>query len=302
MNAVIIATRNRFDLWVDLVSSLSNIDEIDEIIVVDSSDNSIPYTPKLKEKHFVYIHTNIASAAIQRNIGIDKLNDSTQYLFFLDDDTRPVPDYFQKLIFNLKNEGVSGVSGIALSHNQQRDSLRQRPSGLKGIYQRIFLLDSKRDGTVTKGGINIPVRDYDGLPVEVDWLIACSGWNYQRIKGIRFEADFMGAAIGEDVVFSIRASSTGKLITDPRIVLDHLESNLNRPTTSEFWEMWFVNRKRIVNVMQAGLKGEIAFWWSTLGQITIFIIGIIKGKFENLMAVKGIFNGIYQIIGKKFEN
>lgn len=295
MNSIIIPTRNRENLVQTLLAHLDRIIfEEYEVIVVDSSDNLSK--PKLKfENIFVeYLHTNIKSAAIQRNIGIEFLNAKTEILFFLDDDVFPNKDYFTKLENTLRENRYIGISGIAL--NPRQTKRRSKPTGFKGFVHRIFLLDSKKEGKLLKSGVNIPVRNYGGRLQEVDWLIGCSAWKLQSIMQTRFESDFKGASLAEDVVFSVRMSKKGKLAVDPKIILDHFEDSRGRPQSVDFWEMWVTNRYRVIEVAEFGWVGRIAFWWSTLGQMVINLILGIREAPRNFDPVTGIIRGSLKIV------
>ena len=286
--SIIIPTRNRPELLSSLVTRLLSFGLHQfEIIVVDSSDATRQTPDFLSLSNVQYVTTNIKSAAIQRNIGIEHLSKS-EYVFFLDDDVFPEHSYFDKCLLHLKREGVVGVSGVAL--NEEKSIPRVYPAGLIGLFQTLFLLDSKRDGVLLKSGINIPVRNSDGEGQKVEWLIGCSAWKVDLIGQTRFDQDFFGQSLGEDVIFSIQMGKKGDLVTDSSIVLKHLESEIERPKKREFWRMWIVNRKRLIDVAGFGILGNLAFWWSNFGQ---FII-LLYSKFRNSSGQEGAINGFLQ--------
>ena len=260
-----------------------------EIIIVDSSETLFT-APELAENITLnYIHTQIKSAAIQRNIGLQNVKKNTQTLYFLDDDTFPTEGYFEKLENLLSDPSVVGVSGIAINPSKSRTRLK--PSGFLGFYYRLFLLDSMKDGVLLKSGINIPVRMQDEELTEVEWLFTCSCWRFCDILDTEFEPDFYGASIGEDVIFSTRMRKKGRLIVDSGVILHHFESQISRPKSSEFWTMWMVNRSRVVAVGSFGLKGKCAFWWSTLGQLLINIYSAFRNGNSDKGQVTGILKG-----------
>lgn len=295
MISIVIPTRNRQELLFSLLLHLDNIrSEETQIIIVDSSDLSISKLPIYSNIKIEYVHTQIKSAAIQRNIGIEKLTDLTDYLFFLDDDTFPRFDYFKRLTKILEEPDVVGASGLALNPNN--NFLRQKPTGWIGLIYRLFLLDSLKDGKLLKSAINIPCRNYHGLRADAEWLIGCSAWKYKDIELTRFENDFYGASLAEDVIFSYRMSLKGRLVVDPSVILDHLEDKLGRPNESEFWKMWMLNRHRLIKVAKWGVRGLFAFWWASLGQMCINLIGGLKKREYKFNSVRGILLGASKIL------
>jgi GT2 family glycosyltransferase len=260
--------------------------------------NPIQIPNKFEKISISYIQTSIASAAQQRNIGLERVSRDTSVLFFLDDDTFPRKNYFDDLELILKNnERVVGASGIALNPNSK--FIRKKPVGIKGLVQRIFFLDSKIDGKLLKSAVNIPVRTENPAAVKVDWLITCSAWKFDSIKSTRFEQDFIGASLGEDVIFSIRMKSKGDLMVNSKTILDHLESTSNRPSTSEFWTMWMTNRFRIMKVSKFRGIWFIFFWWSSFGQLLINFFVAVCRKSSGLESVRGILNGTTLILRKR---
>lgn len=294
--SVVIPTRNRPELLRRLLYALQNQKLLaNQIIVVDSSDEVLRLHPgKETFPSTTFVYTNIKSAAVQRNIGLEHVSQNCDNLFFLDDDVLPQPDYLEKLSLRLYESGAIGVSGLAI--NPKATHIRQKPFGLRGFVHKIFLLDSKHDGKLLLSGVNIPVRYGTLLPQEVDWLIGCAAWRFSRIKGLRFESDFHGQSLAEDVIFSTLAKQYGTLVTDPSVILFHDESEIGRASDLEHWEMWMMNRWRLIQVQNFGLRGRVAFWWSSLGQLAIFLMSkLIKGD-SSWESVRGISRGGLKIM------
>jgi hypothetical protein len=137
------------------------------------------------------------------------------------------------------------------------------------------------------------------MPVETEWLIGCSIWDFQKINALRFEEDFYGQSLGEDVIFSLKASSLGRIAADPTVIINHLESSIMRPNPEEFLYMWVRNRKRIVDLMRPGYIKYLAFHWANLGK-TIQII--LQPNSSKYLPLKGIIRGYKKIIKDKNEN
>lgn len=265
----------------------------DKIIIIDSSDKNLQ-NPNLQTIPRVeYVVTELRSAANQRNIGLS-LIDSSDYVFFLDDDVIPPEDYFKECILTLNTTGAVGVSGIALNPNTQSYFRRN-----KSFLHKIFLLDSRNPGTLLKSGVNVPVTVLESGSKKVDWLIGCSAWKYNAIGGTRFESDFHGQSVGEDVIFSVRMREKGSLVTNSDILLTHLESNIERPTRKEFWQMWVQNRARLIEVAGFGLAGKISFWWSNLGQLLILSYLKVTRKNYTAGSIRGLLQGFALVLKHK---
>ena len=133
-------------------------------------------------------------------------------------------------------------------------------------------------------------------------MIGCSAWRLKRIQGIRFEHDFQGQSLAEDVIFSVKAGRKGILITDPNIILSHDESEIGRPLAKEHWKMWMQNRWRLIKVMNGGPAGVIAYWWSAIGQAAILIISQVKSPSREPSGVFGIVQGALTLRKRSSEN
>ena len=295
MISVVIPTRNRPLLLTRLLTNLVfQTKYVDQIIVIDSSDSGKRlHTDQFRDPIVNYIITERKSAAVQRNLGMDLVSNDCKYLFFLDDDVLPGHDYFERLTSHLKKSEVVGVSGLAINPTAQHS--RRQPTGFIGFVHRFFLLDSNVDGKLLASGVNIPVRIETETVTRVDWLIGCSAWNFSAIKDLRFEYDFDGQSLGEDVIFSVRASRRGTLITDPGIVLAHDESELGRAVPQEHWEMWMQNRWRLIDVMGGGFVKRFFFWWASLGQLSILLVGFLRVPQRGISGVKGIVYGALKV-------
>jgi glycosyltransferase involved in cell wall biosynthesis len=300
--SVIIPTCNRpveLGILLDKLSHQSKI--VTEVLIIDSSD--IPYrvdSSKRWKFDLSIHHVAIKSAAIQRNIGIQKISKDCEYLCFLDDDVQPNPEYIFRLIEGLEKTQGIGISGIALNP-LKRDLLRTKPSGLYGLLQRFFGLDSLQEGALLKSAVNIPIRRYDGEIQKVEWLIGCSVWKFNAISDLRFEPDFMGQSLGEDVIFSYRASLRGQLFVDPRTHLNHSESEIGRPKGLEFWSMWVVNRMRLVQLFEKSLFKSLCYHFANVGQFLALVYSGVFVRKETAFEALGIPLGYFRLIRRRIS-
>jgi glycosyltransferase involved in cell wall biosynthesis len=292
--SIVIPTRNREELLNKLLASIDFQDSrLVEVIVVDSSDKpSKPFSNQTKIK---YIHTAIKSAATQRNIGIDNLQEMIQNVFFVDDDVILPKNYFNQLNECLSDEETIGASGLAVNHSE--NNIRGKPRGVSGLYRRIFLLDSKQDGALLSSAINVPVRskkDSLGSVVDTEWLIGCSAWKSTIFNEFRFENKFMGQSLGEDVLFSSKTKQKGKLKVNKDIIIDHLESEIERPNQENFYKMWISNRFEISKQLHLSWF-NVAFHWANFGKCIITTIRWDLDQDSKRSIIKGIILGYYGI-------
>ena len=301
MLTVIIPTRNREKELNNLLGALGQTSNaIDEIIIIDSSDENSHNQIYNSKTKIVYHRTLIKSAAIQRNIGMSFVDTRCKYLSFLDDDVLPNVDYFDKLIDTLKNNNAIGVSGIAINSKKLN---KKKKNALSTIYRYIFLLDSKRKGVILNSGVNIPVmKSTNSHKIEqTEWLIGCALWDFQKIKDLRFDNRLFGQSLGEDVLFSLKASRIGPLVVDLKTYLEHTESGIERPNQFEFYRMWIRNRYYIVTEL-TGKKCQPAFHWCNLGKSIILFTFTVKNPIKSISGLMGIVFGYFDLIRGKNAN
>jgi GT2 family glycosyltransferase len=298
MLVVIIPTRNRPDQLKSCLEAIFKNSVLpDQIIIIDSSDFEHKIEDISANNRITYQTTHITSAAIQRNIGIDLVSVVAKYLAFLDDDVIIPSNYFSKLIDTLNSTGAIGVSGLAV--NPQKNYVTGNNSPLRDLFSRFFLNNSKKNGVILSSGVNIPVRVKSSNQIKVQWLIGCALWNYNKIKLIRFEKDFFGQSLGEDVIFSLKASQHGSLYVDTSIEIDHVESKIMRPNSEEFTFMWIANRFRIVKTGKSPMLNLIPFHWANLGK---FLQILFTERQDKKREIKGFFRGYKNIIRLTYEN
>jgi len=296
--SVVIPTRNRENSLRNLVNKINEQTLVpDEIIIVDSSEKK-QFSYDGINKSIKYLHTDKKSAAKQRNIGLSSVVENTQVLFFLDDDTNPESTYFEDMIGTLISLNAVGVSGIAINPEK---IARVKPVGINGFLKRISFLDSKFDGKLLISGIGIPVRESESSIIEVEWLIGCSCWDFQKIKNLKFEEDFMGYSLGEDVIFSVKARKMGKLFVNCNIALHHKELPQADPNVIKFYYMWVYYRFRLSRYIEKKIVFYFAFHLSVLAKIMYSIMEIPIRPIKNLKQITGLTLGLLNIFSDIFK-
>lgn len=285
---VVIATCNRSELLDGLISNLMAVDyKLLSVIIIDSSDKvNTRFNRSKYNFDLEYIHVEVKSAAIQRNIGLSKVPKTAKYVAFLDDDVRVGLDYFEKMIENFSKTSAIGIAPYVIS--MKDEILRSKPYGFEGIFKKTFLLDSVDDGVLLSSGVNIPVRVQDQSLLECEWLIGCAVWKYEIVSHLRFPENFLGSSIGEDVIFSSNASEFGNLYVDSNLKIDHFESETNRLVGSDFWRMWTRNRLDMVELISGRKVRYPAVHLANLGQFILVIIKSLSKRKTDLTAFLGI--------------
>ena len=224
------------------------------VVVVDSS----PSEDALKTKEacsnspenlsVTYLKSNTASSTVQRNEGIEELlKHNLDFIQVLDDDTMPSVDYCQRLIeVLLKYPSAVGASGVTVP-------TPPKPTFTQSVGRFIFVLfglESYRGGSVSPAGCGIPVWRRSTSIQQVEWLFGCSMWRVNIFEKLRFNNRLVGAALAEDLHFSILASREGKLFVDPKAHLGHSYSPIERPDQAKFAYRFARNRWYVVRDMR----------------------------------------------------
>lgn len=235
--AIVIPTVDRQEKLNNLLHDIqSQTLKPSQIIVIDSS--AIPLKNEYTNLNLNVIAGSKRSAARQRNQGLESLVNSgvaVDFVAFVDDDVSLPSDYLRSLIEHLIALNAAGVSGIAIGSREKfiPNTVLFRKLGLSGP-----------PGKLTAAAINVPVREVDKIS-PADWLIGCSIWRFDVIKDLRFQNDFMGASIFEDVLFSVEASRRGLLFVVPSVKIEHHLESEGRPNSESFFEQWTRNRYRL---------------------------------------------------------
>ena len=297
--SVIIPTRNREYLLKELIYRIATITKNDydnnyEILIVDSSDyhREIDVPNGIQISH---LKTEIRSAAIQRNLGMESINPKTDFIAFLDDDVIIGENYFNKLKESLLKYQAIGVSGIVRNKNGKFATAQNR---IKNFLKRLVFLYSKQAGSLLISGVNIPITNPNQGVIKSEWLIGCSFWNYKKIKSLRFEGDFYGQSLGEDVIFSYKASRLGSLYVDTEEFITHLESDIGRQDYRSFIYQWLFYRNRLMDYRERNLKLRFSNTICTsakLIQVICYLVKDPKKMQAGLLGFKDFF-------GSKIKN
>ena len=291
--SVLIPTRNRCEDISKCINSIINQSCIPEtIIVVDSSDKD-----GLKEKlekeieqariEFIYIKSEIKSAGIQRNIGIEKNNDDI--ILILDDDiileknfVKEIKDIFEE---DIKRE-IGAVTGKITN---------ERKLGIVStIIRKIFCLSENGKGEIKKSWSNNNYWKLNEIS-EVQWLPSgCSAYRKQVFVYENFDNNLFGYSYMEDVDVSYRIGKKIKLIYDPlaKCIHNHKCSPSTRLNSREKQKVYMKNYQYLFKKnMPQQFNYKFCHYWSYIGYLIRgfllernlgFVLGTIEGIFINI--------------------
>lgn len=283
-----IPTRNRPASLGRLLVNLSNLNRrFDAVIVVDSSDHPGEIEDLCEKFGAIFIGSKRTSAAHQRNLGIKKAISSVndfRYIAFLDDDVIVPKDYLERSLESFGSADIIGISGIALNSSV---------SPRKRNFLKDFLGLTGRPGTLTRSGINIPCEPNTGLK-ETEWLIGCSVWRREIVERIRFQDDFEGQSLFEDVLFSIQARDYGRLICNTEMVLDHSLESVGRPNTKEHFISWVENRIHVTRIAPEKVS-FLAFWTLIFLEILYSLFWSLTGDPYQRQKARGLMQGCNRV-------
>ena len=284
ITTVVVATRNRTLMLTKLLDKLeSQIVKPDYVVVIDSSDTFEQIRGDGYSFSLVHEFSKERSTATQRNRALEIVNPETEFLVFLDDDTHPDEWYIKKGIESLQNNKLIGCSGIAVSWENQKNRKE-----ISNLMKRIFFLHSSKQGILTRGLINVPVSKFGPLLCDSEWLIACAFYDYKTVKHLRFEYDFQGYALGEDVIYSYRASLLGRIAVNREILLPHFEVSRLDHYGPDYWKKWVVYRNRLAEIAGLTQIEKMSVFWTNLGQILVIILSRSSKPISSIRSVKNI--------------
>lgn len=229
----------------------------------------------------------------QRNFGISKLNNQTEIVCFLDDDTVLEINYFSELLSVYKiHPNALGVGGyinnevkwesVSADYNPAInefvfDSFK-RKDGSRFILRKKLGLDSdKQPGFLPEfsNGRSIGFLPPSGKIYEVEQLMGgVSSFRKSVFDTFSFSTYFEGYGLYEDADFTLRLSKTGKLYVNTKAQLAHYHDASGRPNQYAYGKMvvrngWYVWRVKYPKPsLKAKLKWHAIVWLLTIVRIS----------------------------------
>jgi glycosyltransferase involved in cell wall biosynthesis len=293
MISIVVATRNRPQLLRGLLQSIQVQDLMPkEVIIVDASDEYPDFDHQEYSFELKHVRSMDASISRQRNLALSLVSKDSLYFAVLDDDTYPEPDYLKKIVSFLQStDNAVGASGVT-ADNFPVIRTRSWTTYLK----HLFFLESSQSGKITKGAINIGLRTKRKFPIESDWLIGCSVYKIKQLGNLVYESCLDGYSLGEDVIFSYKASAHGKLYILPDVRLPHLQYSVVTHYKNQYWFKWSSYRRTLVTIMPGKFLKWMFYWWANFGQMLVVLSArkdsTIRNRLSSVLSlIRGSLNG-----------
>ncbi len=205
---------------------------------------------------------------LQRNVALDNLLNSTDVVHFVDDDTILEPEYLEQMVLALSEEpGVAGATGF----------ITNLPTHRPWLWRRLSLLDGG-DGQVLRSGVNI-LNFRPGGRADVQWTSGCSmSFRTDRSAGLRFDERRPGNGLGEDVDFSLRASSRGRLVYVGDARLAHVQSPVNRDGVFDVYRRGVHHRWLLASDGLGGVTRASIAYSVVVGGALGILVHVLKGS------------------------
>jgi hypothetical protein len=287
---IIIPTRNRIQELMNTLNFLEgNAFFFKKIIIVDSS--KIEIKEKIKKKILNYtsnikIIDSKPSTCIQRNVGLNFLEDN-EYIMFLDDDNIFYPDAFSKMQYFLNNN--KDFVGVAFNqiYNEKKTILDKFKKNF--ISNKLGIYSSYNGGFSSSGWQSRFVNfNHDKI---VQWLPTRAViYKSSEIINVRFDNKLGVYGYLEDLDFSLELKKRGNLMVCSAAKYTH-DQSITRPGF-EFGKKELKNRYYIVKKHK--LNKSLFFLTSFFRMILTFKEGLM-GDLNSFKRLIGNINALFSI-------
>ena len=266
----------------------------DEIIIIDGSLNNetavMLRTHQFVNLQYFLVGPDDRGLTKQRNYGIRKVDNATEVVCFLDDDTVLEQDYFEQLIntYSIYPECL-GVGGYIANES---DCEYVGPDYKPGIDEYFY------DGWKRKDGSRFILRKKLGLDSDcapgfspdfshgrsvgflppsgktyaVEQLMGgVSSFRKIIFKTILFSTYFVGYGLYEDADFSLRVAKTGKLYLNTGARLNHYHEESGRPSKYNYGKMVVRNGWYVWRVKNPNPTLKVKLKWNAITLLLLLI-------------------------------
>ncbi|MCY2687871.1 glycosyltransferase family 2 protein [Salinimicrobium sp. TH3] len=274
--SLIVCTYNRPLPLLKLLNSVAEQSYYpDQILIIDGSEEMA--TQELIEKsnfqrlEYFKVSEDDRGLTRQRNLGIEKLDVSSNIICFLDDDIILSPDYFKELMGTYdRYQDAIGVGGYILDevewkisefhiplgfHEYTLDGWKRKLGSRNLLRKRLALLSDQPPGVMPSfsNGLSISFLPPSGKTYPVEYFMGgVASYRKELFNKIAFSEFFEGYGLYEDLDFCLRASEVGHLYVNTRARVHHYHEKGGRPNSFKYGKMvlrngWYVWRVRFKN-------------------------------------------------------
>jgi len=261
--AILIATRNRPQKIVQLLTSLCELSYQPTQVVIVSSGSPIheEILNFQKKLNMNYSHLNQGGQIRQKIEGLKLVSRSVDWILFLDDDVLLNKDSVSNAFHHLAREAnTKTIVGIGFKNG---DTVNKTSNPFQLIVSQFFGIINTHRGSVTKNGQSV---DYmESLEtIDTKWLNGISMW--RRDIALEYNIPFLEAPHSscEDLIFSYSASKKGRLLFIPDCEFTFQEDSLVLKQSfsifksTSYWRLYFVLSHHELSVYK--------FLWSQVGR------------------------------------
>ncbi|HEU4370451.1 MAG TPA: glycosyltransferase family 2 protein [Methylomirabilota bacterium] len=275
--SAIVPTKNRAAMLVVAVRALlAQSAPVDELIVVDQSGDDrgrrlirtlVDDTPESRRPRLDYVlDPAVTGAAAARNVGLDRATGDV--VLCCDDDVVADSRTVERLLAHYQAApDCAGLAPVITNY--------PAPGRLRRLYRRLFHLGPFHDERQPvywfwrryPGPTRVPVRMFTG---------AMMSFRRSALGGVRHDARYRGASIGEDVdlCWSLwRRGARLALVTDAHIVHNRAPRPSARPEEAQIAAWGFLYRKHLPKTPPI----RLAFGWYVVG---VFVGALVKAVAE----------------------
>lgn len=250
--AVVICTYERPASLIRCLESLrEQLGASDELVVVDASAGAASedairgsdIAPSMVASfRYFRVTGRYRGLTRQKNFALARV--TRDLVAFFDDDIVLLPDCLNELerVHRELKDEVAGVAALI-------QGARTTPNVYWRLRRRLGAVSELRPGAYSRSGFSIPwefLRGDEDL-VDGDYLPGgTTMWRTRLARRVGFYEGFDGYAKGEDVEFSLRARTGGRLVMACRARLLHLHEPTGRPDGSKMGYMAIRNRYLIL--------------------------------------------------------
>lgn len=288
----------------------------DEILIIDGSLNdktqNILKQNSFKNLEYYIVSPSQRGLTKQRNVGISKVNECSEIVCFLDDDTVLEPSYFEEIIktYQLHSE-VLGVGGYIQNEvHWEQVNAHYIPKRNEFCYDGYKRKDGSRFVLRKKLGLdsNLPPgylpefshgRSISFLPpsckiYDVEQLMGgVSSFRKFVFNQLQFSTYFEGYGLYEDADFTLRLSKQGKLVVNTAAKLSHFHESAGRPNQYRYGKMVVRNGWYVWRVKHPNPSLKARFKWHAICWLLILI------RFSNSFTTKNKWEAFTEVLGRK---
>lgn len=249
--SIVVCTYRRPDSMARLLDSIRAQDtRARELLVVDASPDAeaAPTRERLAtgtavahQIRYWQVTGSRRGLTRQRNFGLRSV--TSDLVLFLDDDVVLRPECVREME-EAHRSGGSPIAGVGCCSDDQFSA----PPALWRLRRAFGMVPSLDPGRYWASGISVPwgFKPPTGRLVEGDWLPGWAMmWRTAIVRAVGFDERLEGYGQGEDLDFSLRARSFGRLVMLGTPRLRHCHESAGRPDAFRLGYMELRNRYEI---------------------------------------------------------